>query len=353
VGKSTLFNALTSLNVPAENFPFCTTTPNTGIVAVPDKRLDDIIKFFNPERVTPTYIEFVDIAGLVKNAHKGEGLGNQFLGHIRDVSAIAHVVRCFDSPKIVHSYNTIDPARDMEILELELILSDLEIITRQFEKLSRAARTGNASTRKKISIIERIKNNLEGGLPASDTELDENEWRKIHDIPILTIKPLIYIMNINESDINSPPSKHIIAAMKYAKKRKHPYLAISASIEADIASMDESDKESFLKDMKLDKTGLQRFIKEVYDMLDLITFFTKDGMNIRAWAVKKGTEAKKAAGMIHSDMERGFIKADVYSYDDLMAAKSESALKKSGLIRIEGHDYKIRDGNIVHFKFNV
>jgi GTP-binding protein YchF len=352
VGKSTLFNAMTSAHVPAENYPFCTKDPNTGMVAVPDKRLTDIAAIFKPERVIPTQIEFVDIAGLVEGAHKGEGLGNKFLSHIREVDAIAHVVRCFEAPNVVHSYGTIDPIRDIEVVETELCLADLEIVEKRWQKIAHSAKIGDKEAQKEAVPLKKLKQCLEAGHPASTAGLHAEDWALLHELAILTKKPVIFVLNVGESDVKSP-SDIVKRAIEYAKKRGTPVVELCGSIEGELADLAADERREFLSDLGLPESGLERFIHTVYGLLKLITFFTKDGPEARAWTVVAGTKAPQAAGKIHTDFERGFIRAEVYSYDELMLRGQEAAVREKGHLRIEGHDYIIRDGDIVHFRFNV
>lgn len=352
VGKSTLFNAMTAAHVPAENYPFCTKDQNTGMVAVPDRRLDDIAALFRPERVVPTQVEFVDIAGLVEGAHKGEGLGNKFLGHIREVDAIAHVVRCFDAPNVVHSYESIDPIRDIEVVETELALADLEMVSKRREKIFHTARTGDKQAKAELALIEKIKACLESGKPASKSGLGEDEWKGLPDLAILTNKPVIYILNVNETDVKAP-SPLVGKALDYAKGRGIPAVELCGSIEGELADLNQDERREFLDDLGLPEAGLPRLIHAAYKLLDLITFFTKDGPEVRAWTVKRGTKAPEAAGKIHTDFEKGFIRAEVYSYDELMKAGDEHKVREDGHLKIEGHDYVVRDGDIIHFRFAV
>ncbi len=352
VGKSTLFNAMTAAHVPAENYPFCTKDHNTGMVAVPDERLARIAEIFKPERIVPAQVEFVDIAGLVEGAHKGEGLGNKFLGHIREVDAIAHVVRCFDAPNVVHSYDAVDPVHDIEVVNTELLLADLEIVTKQHEKIAHAAKTGGAEARKQLPSIERLKAALEAGRSAREAGLEEKEWELLPFMGLATDKPVLYVLNVNETDVKSP-SEMVKRTLAYLREKGETAIEICGSIEDELADLSEEERREFLDDLGLSEAGLPRLIHAAFSLLDLITFFTKDGPEVRAWNVVRGTKAPKAAGKIHTDFEKGFIKADVYSYDDLIAAGDEHKLRNEGHIRMEGHDYTIRDGDIVHFKFNV
>jgi len=352
VGKSTLFNAMTSAHVPAENYPFCTKDQNTGMVAVPDERLDKIAEIFKPEKVVPTQVEFVDIAGLVEGAHKGEGLGNQFLGHIRNVDAIAHVVRCFDAPNVVHSYDKVDPIHDIQIVETELALADLEMVTKRFSKIAHAAKTGSKEAKKEFPLLEKIKSTLESGEPAIKAGISESEWKELGDFVLLTSKPVIYILNVNETDVKKP-SEMVKRTLDYAKEKRIPAIELCGSIEDELGDLNPEERREFLDDLGLSEAGLPRLIHATYALLNLITFFTKDGPEARAWTVREGTKAPQAAGKIHTDFERGLIRADVYSYDDLIKAGDEHRIKDEGHLRTEGHDYIVKDGDVIHFKFNV
>ncbi len=352
VGKSTLFNAMTAAHIPAENYPFCTTDHHTGMVAVPDERLERIAAIFRPERVVPTKVEFVDIAGLVEGAHNGEGLGNRFLGHIREVDAIAHVVRCFDAPSVVHSYETIDPIHDLQVVETELMLADLEIVAKRHEKTAHAAKTGAKEARHELPTIDRIKGALEAGEPLRRLSFAEEERAILATMSLLTIKPVLYVLNVNETDVQQP-SERVQRMLAFAEGQGAPAIEICGSIEDELADLSATEQREFLDDLGLAEAGLPRLIHAGYKLLNLITFFTKDGPETRAWTVKRGTKAPQAAGKIHSDFEKGFVRAEVYSYDELVAAGDEHKVKETGKLRVEGHDYVIRDGDIVHFRFNV
>lgn len=352
IGKSTIFNALAAAHVPAENYPFCTKDHNEGVVHVPDKRLKDIAAIFKPERVVPTTVEFVDIAGLVKDAHKGEGLGNKFLAHIREVDAIAHIVRCFENPNVVHVNGIVNPAADIEIVNTELMLADLDIVEKRLQKNAAAAKTGLKEARELQPALEKLQKALHEGNPARKIQLSENEIKLIGDLSLITLKPVMCVANGNDSDFKSP-SDFVKQVEAFAKKDGAEFVVISGSTEADLTDMSEDERAIFLGDMGLKESGLVRLIHTGYKLLDLVTFFTKDGPEVRAWTVKNGSKAPKAAGRIHTDFEKGFIKADVYSYDDLMKFQTEHAVHAAGKVRSEGHEYVIRDGDIVHFKFNV
>ncbi|MFH1830678.1 MAG: redox-regulated ATPase YchF [Pseudomonadota bacterium] len=352
VGKSTLFNAMTAAHVPAEKYPFCTKDHHTGIVALPDPRLTNIASIFKPERVVPAHVEFVDIAGLVEGAHKGEGLGNRFLGHIREVDAIAHVVRCFDAPDVAHAYEKLDPVHDIEVVNTELLLADLEIVAKQHDKISHVAKSGDAHAKKQLASMEKLKAVLEAGFPAQKADLTNAEWEELPFMGLITDKPVLYVLNVNETDVREP-SQIVRTAIDYTQNQGAPAIEICGSIEDELADLEEKDRKEFLKDLGLEEAGLPRLIHAAFRLLDMITFFTKDGPEVRAWNIKRGTRAPQAAGKIHTDFEKGFMRAEVYSYDELMKAGSEHKIREQGHIRIEGHLYEIKDGDIVHFRFNV
>ncbi len=352
IGKSTIFNAITKAHVPAENYPFCTKEHNEGIVQVPDKRLADIAAIFKPERVVPTTVEFVDIAGLVKGASQGEGLGNKFLGFIREVDAIAHVVRCFENDNVVHVNGKVSPIEDIETVNTELMLADLATVEKRLEKNAGAAKTGLKDAKELQPVLEKVKAALEVGKAARTLNLAPTELAKIADLSLITLKPVMFVANGCDADFIQP-SAHVKAVEEFAKKDGAEFVLISGSTEADLVDMSDEERKIFLQDMGLNESGLVRLIHTGYKLLDLVTFFTKDGPEARAWTVKNGSTAPNAAGKIHTDFEKGFIKAEVYSYDELIASGSEAKLHSSGKIRSEGKDYKVRDGDIIHFKFNV
>jgi hypothetical protein len=358
VGKSTTFNALTAgsgAHAEAANYPFCTINPNVGIVKVPDPRLYKICEFVKPKSIVPTTMTFVDIAGIVKGASKGEGLGNQFLSHIREVNAIAHVVRCFENNDIVHVEGSIDPIRDIEIIDTELILADLETVNKRYATIEKQAKTGDKKAQSTYGVLQKIKSELEKGNPIRALNLSAEEIQSIKDFHFLTIKPVLYVANLDDTSIANPESnKHFKAVQEYAKKEGSKVVAICSALEAELASMDnEEDREAFLKDLGIEETGLSKMIREGYALLGLITFFTAGEKEVRAWTIVKGWKAPQAAGVIHSDFERGFIRAEVYHYNDLITHKSEAAIRDKGLLRIEGKDYVVQDGDIMHFRFNV
>ena len=354
VGKSTLFNAITNAGAQSANYPFCTIEPNVGVVAVPDKRLDKLAEMYNPDKYTPASIEFVDIAGLVKGASKGEGLGNKFLSNIRECDAIVHVVRCFEDDDIIHVEGSIDPQRDIDTINLELIISDVEMIDRRIDKTSKMLKA-DKKYQADLDFFKRVKAALEEGKPARSVECTDEEKALLADVTLLTNKPVIYAANMSEDDfangIENNEGYNTVKAI--AKSENAGVLPICAQIEADIAEMDKEEKSMFLSDMGLEESGLDRLIRECYSLLGLISYLTAGKPEVRAWTIKKGTKAPQAAGKIHSDFERGFIRADVISFDELMNCGSMTAAKEKGLVRSEGKEYVMKDGDIVLFKFNV
>lgn len=354
VGKSTLFNAITKAGAEAANYPFCTIEPNVGVVAVPDERLDVLAKMYNPKKVTPTSIEFVDIAGLVKGASKGEGLGNKFLSHIREVDAIVHVVRCFEDANVVHVEGSINPLRDIETIDLELIFSDMEIMDKRLDKSRKGARPGDMKTANEAEIIQRIKENLEKGKPVRNMEFSEDEQQFLKQLFLLTSKPVLYVCNVSEDDLaQDEENRYVKQVREYAEKENSGVVVICAKIEEEIAGFDGDEKKELLAGYGLSQSGLDKLIKESYRLLGLISFLTGGPDEVRAWTIKKGTKAPQAAGKIHSDIERGFIRAETISYDLLVKCGNETAAKEKGLIRSEGKDYVMQDGDVVYFRFNV
>ena len=354
VGKSTLFNAITNAGAQSANYPFCTIEPNVGVVAVPDKRLDKLAEMYEPEKYTPATIEFVDIAGLVKGASKGEGLGNKFLSNIREVDAIVHVVRCFINDDIIHVEGSIDPARDIETINLELILSDMEILDRRIDK-TRKMLKADKKYQEELDFFLGVREALDAGKSARSVECNEEEKEWLSTVSLLTNKPIIYAANMSEDDFkngveNNPGYQ---AVKKIAEEEHAAVLPICAEIEAEISGMDWEEKQLFLADMGLEESGLDRLINACYSLLGLISYLTAGKPEVRAWTITKGTKAPQAAGKIHTDFERGFIRAEVISFDDLMACGSMAAAKEKGLVRSEGKDYVMQDGDIVLFRFNV
>ncbi len=354
VGKSTLFNAITNAGAQSANYPFCTIEPNIGMVTVPDKRLDKLSEMYQPEKFTPATIEFVDIAGLVKGASKGEGLGNKFLSNIREVDAIVHVVRCFENDDIVHVEGCIDPARDIETINIELILSDIELIDRRIDKTKKLIKA-DKKYQQELDFFEKVKATLEKGLSARSIECTEDESKLLESVALLTNKPIIYAANVSDIDFKSgiENNKYFNVVKEIAKAENAKVLPISAQIESEISELDIDEKQIFLADMGLNESGLDRLIQACYDLLGLISFITAGKPEVRAWTIKKGTKAPAAAGKIHTDFERGFIRAEVVSYDDLINCGSMSMAKEKGLVRSEGKDYIMKDGDIVLFRFNV
>lgn len=353
VGKSTLFNAITNAGAQSANYPFCTIEPNVGVVDVPDKRLDKLAELYHPEKITRAPLEFVDIAGLVKGASKGEGLGNKFLSNIRECDAIVHVVRCFENDDIIHVEGSIDPARDIETINLELILSDLELVERKIER-SKKAMKGDKKFAVEVDFFERVKEVLEAGKPARSMELTDDEEAMLSTVALLTSKKVIYAANLSEDDFSGGASNsHLETVRKIAAEENSEVLPICAEIEAEISSMEPEEKMMFLSDMGLEESGLDRLIRAGYHLLGLISFLTAGQPEVRAWTITRGTKAPQAAGKIHSDIERGFIRAEVIAYDTLIELGSLTAAREKGLVRSEGKEYVMQDGDVVHFLFNV
>ena len=354
VGKSTLFNAITNAGAQSANYAFCTIEPNVGVVAVPDYRLDKLREMYNPVKFTPATIEFVDIAGLVKGASKGEGLGNKFLSHIREVDAIIHVVRCFEDDDIIHVDGSVDAKRDIETINLELILSDMEMIDRRIDRTSKAMK-GDKSLAAEVEFLKRVKEALENEKPARSVECSDEEKAMLSEVALLTSKPVIYACNMSEADFVSgiDTNANYQAVKEIAKAEGAQVLPICAGLEAEISSLSDEDKEMFLADLGVETSGLDLLIQRSYDLLGLISYLTAGQPEVRAWTIKKGTKAPQAAGKIHSDFERGFIRAEVVSFDNLMACGTLAAAKEKGLVKSEGKEYVMKDGDIVHFLFNV
>ena len=353
VGKSTLFNAITKKSILMANYPFATIDPNVGVVIVPDERIDVLKDMYNPERVIPTTYEFTDIAGLVKGASNGEGLGNKFLSHIREVDAVVEVVRCFDDENIIHVDGSVDPIRDIEVINVELVLSDLEIVTSRINRIGKKAMTTkNKDDVKEIELLERIKEALESNIPARKLGLDEEEKKLISSFNLITLKPIIYALNVEDNDINTG-NNYTKLVEDYAKKEGSETAIICAKLESELSELDEEEKKLFLDDLGIKESGVERLINKTYDLLGLATFFTVGKDEVRAWTFKKGSKAPECAGIIHSDFEKGFIKAEVMSYGDLVSAGSELRVRELGKARIEGKEYIMQDGDICHFRFNV
>ena len=354
VGKSTLFNAITNAGAQSANYPFCTIEPNVGVVAVPDSRMDYLAEMYHPEKYTPAVIEFVDIAGLVAGASKGEGLGNKFLSHIREVDAIIHVVRCFKDDNIIHVDGSVNAMRDLETINMELIFSDMEMLERRIDR-TRKAMKGDKTLAAEIAVLEKVQAALETGNTARTVELTEEERAVFSDTPLLTMKPVIYVANVSEEEAGREPLDNpMYAALKaYAESEGAGILPVCAQIEAEIAELSAEEKKAFLDDLGIAESGLDRLIKASYALLGLISFLTAGPKEVRAWTITKGTKAPGAAGKIHSDFERGFIRAEVVSFDDLKRIGSMNGVKEAGLLRSEGKDYVMQDGDIVVFRFNV
>ena len=355
VGKSTLFNAITQAGAESANYPFCTIEPNVGIVAVPDERLDVLAKMYNPQKVTHAVIEFVDIAGLVKGASRGEGLGNKFLSHIREVDAIVHVVRCFDDSNIIHVEGSVDPVRDVETINLELIFADLEMAEKRLDKTKKMMKSGEKKYKVEAAFLEKLVAVLESGKPARSLELSEEEREIVKEIDLLTLKPVLYAANVGEDDfLNGIENNDFVTRLeKLAQAEGAEVMPISAKIEEDIASLEPEEKEEYMKELGIGESGLDRLVKKSYKLLGLISYLTAGEPEVRAWTITNGTKAPQAAGKIHTDFEKGFIRAEVVRYTDLIECGSYSAAREKGLVRSEGKEYVMCDGDIVLFRFNV
>ena len=351
VGKSTLFNALTKAGIGAENFPFCTIEPNAGVVAMPDPRLDALADIVKPEKVIATTMEFVDIAGLVEGASRGEGLGNQFLANIRETDAIAHVVRCFEDDNVIHVANRIDPLDDIGIINMELALADLESVEKQKQRVQRVARTGDKDAQKTLALLEKLAEPLSEGVAVRTLDLNDDETAMVKSFHLLTTKPTMYIANVSEDGFEDNP--HLDAVRNLAIEEGAQIVAICNQIEAEISELDDDEKNEFLADMGMEEPGLDRVIRAGYKLLGLQTYFTAGVKEVRAWTVKQNATAPQAAGVIHTDFEKGFIRAEVVGYDDFIAGNGEQGAKEAGKWRLEGKDYIVKDGDVVHFRFNV
>ena len=354
VGKSTLFNALTNAGAESANYPFCTIEPNVGVVSVPDKRLDKLAEMYNPKKFSPAVLEFVDIAGLVKGASKGEGLGNKFLQNIRDVDAIVHVVRCFEDTDVIHVEGSIDALRDIETINLELILADIEVLERRIAKTQKAAKA-DKKLLGEVQFLEALRDHLEEGKSARSFPFTEDQLASLHDTPLLSNKPVIYAANMSEDDFvgGYENNTEYQKVKKLAEEENSQVLPICAKIEEDLPDMDDADKKEFLADLHLEESGLSRIIREGYALLGLISFLTAGPDDVHAWTITRGTKAPKAAGKIHTDFEKGFIRAEIVSFDDLIACGTMAAAREKGLVRLEGKEYVMQDGDIVTFRFNV
>lgn len=355
VGKSTLFNAITKAGAEAANYPFCTIEPNVGVVAVPDSRLNVLHEMYNSKKTTPASVRFVDIAGLVKGASQGEGLGNKFLEHIRQVDAVAHVVRCFEDGNITHVEGGVDPLRDIEIIQTELCLADLDVVEKRISRLAKLAKSGNKEAKVEDELVRRIKASLEEARPARSMGLSEDELELIKEMNLLTLKPVLYVANVSEDEVATADTEneYVKKVRDFAAQHGSEVVTISAKVESEIAELDEDEAKEFLADLGLDESGLDKLIKGAFDLLGLMTFLTAGPDECRAWTITKGTTAPKAAGKIHTDFERGFIRAEIVGYDDLVAAGSVAAAREKGQVRTEGKEYVMQDGDVTNFLFNV
>ena len=355
VGKSTLFNAITKAGAESANYPFCTIEPNVGVVAVPDERLDVLAKMHNPEKITPAIVEFVDIAGLVRGASRGEGLGNKFLSHIREVDAIVHVVRCFEDANIVHVDGSVDPQRDIETINLELVFADLESVDKRIDRTMKMMKSGDKKYAAELELWKRFKEALESGKSARSVEITEDEAEIVKELSLLTMKPVLYAANVAEGDFAAgiENNEFVKKVEEIAKTENAQVLPISAQIEEEISSLDGEEKQLFLEEMGLSESGLDRLVKKSYALLGLISYLTAGSPEVRAWTITKGTKAPQAAGKIHTDFEKGFIRAEVVAYKDLIECGSHAAAKEKGLVRSEGKEYVMQDGDVVLFRFNV
>lgn len=354
VGKSTLFNAITQAGAESANYPFCTIDPNVGVVEVPDQRLDKLVELVKPNNIVPTAFEFVDIAGLVAGASKGEGLGNKFLAHIREVDAIVHVVRCFQDENITHVSGKVDPLSDIQTINLELILADIDSVDRRIERSRKNLKSGDKKVAQEVEILERVKEALYNDQPARSIELSVDELALIKDLHLLTMKPVLYAANVSESEVASAEDNEYVKIVReFAAKENAEVVPISAKVESEIAELEGEDKEMFLEELGLTESGLNRLIRAAYKLLGLYTYFTAGVQEVRAWTIRKGMKAPQAAGVIHTDFERGFIRAEVVSYEDLAAAGSMNVARERGQLRLEGKEYVVKDGDVMHFRFNV
>jgi GTP-binding protein YchF len=351
VGKSTLFNALTRAQIAAENYPFCTIEPNVGVVPVPDPRLQQLSDIVHPERVVPTLVEFVDIAGLVAGASKGEGLGNKFLAHIRETDAIAHVVRCFENDDVVHVAGKIKPLDDIAVINTELALADLDTVERALQRAEKSAKGGDKESIKLAEILKRLRTHLDEGKPARSLGLDADQQKLLREVHLITIKPLMYVANVAENGFTNNP--HLDSVRELAKSEHAEVVPVCAAIEAEISQLEEADRADFLKEMGLEEPGLNRVIRAGYKLLGLQTYFTAGVKEVRAWTVRAGSTAPQAAGVIHTDFERGFIRAEVIAFDDFINGKGEQGAKEAGRLRLEGKEYIVKEGDVMHFRFNV
>jgi len=351
VGKSTLFNAVTAAEIPAENYPFCTIDPNVGVVSVPDPRLDALAQIATPDKILPTTIEFVDIAGLVSGASTGEGLGNQFLANIRETDAILHVVRCFENDDVMHVSGSVDPIADIETIDTELALADLTTVTRAVERTAKAAKSGDKTAQRNAALFERVRDHLDTGAPVRAMTLDDDERLALRELHLITAKPALFVANVDEEGFEDNPLLDRVSA--HAAAQNAPVVSVCAALEGELAQLDGDDKAEFLADLGLEEPGLDRVIRAAYQLLGLQTFFTAGPKEVRAWTVRSGATAPQAAGVIHTDFERGFIRAEVIGYDDYVSLVGEKGAKEAGRQRLEGKEYRMVEGDVVHFRFNV
>ncbi len=351
VGKSTLFNALTKAGIAAANFPFCTIEPNVGVVPVPDPRLNALAGIVKPQKVIPTAVEFVDIAGLVAGAASGEGLGNKFLAHIREVDAISHVVRCFEDADVVHVNNKVDPIADIETIDTELALADLDSVERALDRAQRSAKTGDKDAKARVEVLARVRDGLDGGKPARALGLSDEDRVELRDLFLLTLKPVMYVANVLEDGFEGNP--HLDAVRARAEAEGAEVVPVSAAIEEELSQLDDADRDEFLASLGLDEPGLNRVIRAAYTLLGLQTYFTAGVKEVRAWTVKGGSTAPQAAAVIHTDFEKGFIRAETIGYDDFIRYKGESGARDAGRLRLEGKEYRVQEGDVLHFRFNV
>lgn len=354
VGKSTLFNAITQAGAESANYPFCTIDPNVGVVEVPDERLDKLTELVVPKKTVPTAFQFVDIAGLVEGASRGEGLGNKFLSHIREVDAIAHVVRCFEDPNITHVAGKVDPISDIQVINLELILADLDSVEKKIDRLGRKVKSGDKEAKLELDVLTKLKDAFEADKPARSVDLSDDEKLIVRDLHLLTMKPILYVANVSEDGLLEADSNPLVQKVRdFAAEEGAEVVVISAKVEAEIAELEGEDKQMFLEELGLEESGLDRLIRAAYSLLGLITYFTAGVQEVRAWTIRRNTKAPQAAAVIHTDFERGFIRAEVVAYQDLVNSGSMNAAKEKGLVRLEGKEYVVQDGDVMHFRFNV
>ncbi|HEY4529216.1 MAG TPA: redox-regulated ATPase YchF [Luteimonas sp.] len=351
VGKSTLFNALTRAGIAAANFPFCTIEPNVGVVPVPDPRLNALAEIINPQKVIPTAVEFVDIAGLVAGAASGEGLGNKFLAHIREVDAICHVVRCFENPDVIHVNNRVDPIADIDTIDTELALADLESVDKALQRAERSAKTGDKDAKARVEVLQRLRAGLDAGTAARALKLSDDDREAVRDLFLLTLKPVMYVANVLEDGFEDNP--HLDAVRARAATEGAEVVPVSAAIEEELSQLEEADRDEFLKDLGLEEPGLNRVIRAAYNLLGLQTYFTAGVKEVRAWTVRAGSTAPQAAAVIHTDFEKGFIRAETIGYDDFIRYRGEAGAREAGRLRLEGKDYRVQEGDVLHFRFNV